>query len=144
RSGELVTEDAGPGTDFLSQVVAAWEQEARAAEELGVRVVRSRTGVVLARNGGALQKMLVPFKLGVGGPVAGGSQPFPWVHVDDAAGALVFLLDTDAARGPVNVVAPDKQTNATFTKALGHALHRPTVMPLPGLAMKAIYGEMAT
>ena len=143
RGNELVTEDSGPGTGFLSSVVAAWEQEARAAEELGVRVAIARTGVVLARGGGALQKMLVPFRLGVGGPVAGGGQPFPWIHVDDAAGALVFLLDTAAARGPVNVVAPDKRTNATFTKALGRVLHRPTVMPVPAFAMKALYGEMS-
>jgi uncharacterized protein (TIGR01777 family) len=144
RGNAPVTEDSPPGSGFLSETVAAWEAEARKAEELGVRVVTPRTGVVISRDGGALPKMLTPFKLGVGGPVAGGSQPFPWVHVADAAGALVFLLDTEAARGPVNLVAPDTQTNKTFTKALGKAIHRPTVFPIPGFAMSLLYGEMGS
>jgi uncharacterized protein (TIGR01777 family) len=144
RGESPVSEDAPAGSGFLSEVVAAWEAEARKAEELGVRVVTARTGVVLARDGGALPKMLTPFKLGVGGPVAGGGQPFPWVHVRDAAGALIFLLDTEAARGPVNVVAPDKHTNRTFTKALGRAIKRPTVFPVPSLAIKMLYGEMGS
>jgi uncharacterized protein (TIGR01777 family) len=144
RGSAPVTEDSPPGSGFLSEVVQAWEAEARKAEELGVRVVTTRTGVVIARGGGALPKMLTPFKLGVGGPVAGGSQPFPWVHVADAAGALVFMLGTDAARGPVNVVAPDKHTNKTFTKALGRAIHRPTVFPVPGFAISLLYGEMGS
>jgi uncharacterized protein (TIGR01777 family) len=144
RSGAPVAEDSPPGSGFLSETVQAWEAEARKAEELGVRVVTTRTGVVIARSGGALPKMLTPFKLGVGGPVAGGSQPFPWVHVADAAGALVFMLDTEAARGPVNVVAPDKQTNKSFTKALGRAIHRPTVFPVPGFAISLLYGEMGS
>jgi uncharacterized protein (TIGR01777 family) len=144
RGDEPVAEDSPPGSGFLSETVQAWEAEARKAEELGVRVVTTRTGVVIARGGGALPKMLTPFKLGVGGPVAGGSQPFPWVHVADAAGALVFMLDTEAARGPVNVVAPDKHTNKTFTKALGRAIHRPTVFPVPGFAISLLYGEMGS
>jgi uncharacterized protein (TIGR01777 family) len=143
RSDAPVSEDSPPGSGFLSEVVQAWEREARGADELGVRVAIARTGVVIAREGGALAKMLVPFKLGVGGPVAGGDQPFPWVDVEDAGAALVFLLDTDAARGPVNLVAPEKHTNKTFTKALGRAIHRPTVMPVPSLAMKLLYGEMS-
>src|SRR4051812_27149876 len=102
RSEAPVSEDSGPGSGFLSEVVEAWEAEARKAEELGVRVVTARTGVVISKDGGALSKMLTPFKLGVGGPVAGGDQPFPWVHVSDAAGALIYLLDTEAASGPVN------------------------------------------
>jgi uncharacterized protein (TIGR01777 family) len=144
RGDAPVTEDTPPGSGFLSEVVQAWERAARSAEELGMRVVITRTGVVLSRDGGALPKMLLPFKLGVGGPVAGGSQPFPWVHVDDAAAAMVFLLHNPEARGPVNVVAPDPQTNKTFTKALGRAIHRPTVVPVPALALKVIYGEMST
>jgi len=143
RGSAELAEDTPPGSGFLSEVVQAWEREARKAEDLGVRVAIARTGVVISREGGALPKMLTPFKLGVGGPVAGGSQPFPWIHVDDAAGALLFLLDTDAARGPVNVVAPEKHTNKTFTKALGRAIHRPTVFPVPSFAMKALYGEMS-
>ena len=144
RGNDPVREDAPPGTGFLSEVVQAWEAEARKAEELGVRVVTTRTGVVLSRDGGALPKMLTPFKLGVGGPVAGGNQPFPWVHVRDAAGAIVFLLDNDSAGGAVNVVAPDKQTNKTFTKTLGRVIRRPTVFPVPSLAMKVLYGEMGS
>jgi uncharacterized protein len=144
RGDAPVSEDSPPGSGFLSETVQAWEAEARKAEELGVRVVNPRAGVVLSKAGGALAKMLTPFKLGVGGPVAGGSQPFPWVHVSDAAGAIVFLLDNEAARGPVNVVAPDRHTNKTFTKELGRAIHRPTVFPIPGLAISLLYGEMGS
>src|SRR3954453_22839807 len=144
RSNSPVAEDSPPGSGFLSGVVQAWEAEARKAEELGVRVVTARTGVVLSRAGGALPKMLTPFKLGVGGPVAGGDQPFPWIHVGDAAGALIFLLDTEAATGPVNLVAPEKHTNKTFTKSLGKAIRRPTVFPVPSFAIKMLYGEMGS
>jgi uncharacterized protein (TIGR01777 family) len=144
RGDQPVGEESPPGSGFLSEVVQAWEAEALKAEELGVRVVVTRTGVVLSRTGGALPKMLTPFKLGVGGPVAGGKQPFPWVHVSDAAGALIFALDTEAARGPLNVVAPERHTNHTFTKALGNAIRRPTVFPVPALAIKLLYGEMGS
>jgi hypothetical protein len=144
RGNAPIGEDSPAGSGFLSEVVRAWEEEARKAEELGVRVVTPRTGVVLAKDGGALPKMLTPFKLGVGGPVAGGDQPFPWVDVRDVAGALIFLLDTEAATGAVNVVAPDKHTNKTFTKALGKAIRRPTVFPIPSLAIKLLYGEMGS
>jgi uncharacterized protein len=144
RGDQLVSEEAPPGNGFLSDVVRAWESEARKAEELGVRVVLARTGVVLSRHGGALAKMLTPFKLGVGGPVAGGGQPFPWIDVGDAAAALVFLLVTDSARGPVNLVAPEKHSNKTFTKALGKVIQRPTVIPVPSLAIKALFGEMGS
>jgi uncharacterized protein (TIGR01777 family) len=144
RGDQLVSEESPPGNGFLSEVVQAWEAEAQKAEELGVRVVLARTGVVLSRDGGALAKMLTPFKLGVGGPVAGGDQPFPWIDVTDDASALVFLLDADAARGPVNLVAPEKHTNKTFTKALGKAIRRPTVFPVPSLAIKVLFGEMGS
>jgi uncharacterized protein (TIGR01777 family) len=144
RGSELVSEDSPPGSGFLSSVVQAWESEALRAEELGIRVVVARSGVVLSREGGALARMLTPFKLGVGGPVAGGDQPFPWIDVTDDAGALIFLLETEAARGPVNVVAPDKHTNKTFTKALGRVIKRPTVFPVPSLAMKLLDGEMGS
>ena len=144
RSDAPVGEDSAPGSGFLSELVQDWEAEARKAEALGVRVVTPRTGVVLSKEGGALKKMLPPFKLGVGGPVAGGDQPFPWIDVRDAAGALIFLLDTETASGPVNLVAPDKQTNKTFTKALGRAIRRPTIFPIPSLAMKVLYGEMGS
>jgi uncharacterized protein (TIGR01777 family) len=130
--------------DFLADVVVAWEAEARRAEELGLRVALMRTGVVLSEGGGALEKMLPPFKLGVGGPVAGGRQYVPWVHVDDVVGALLFALDTDAASGPINVSAPEPVTNAELSKALGRVLRRPAFMPVPGLAVRALYGEMAS
>jgi uncharacterized protein len=144
RGSQPVAEDSPPGSGFLSGVVQAWEAEARKAEELGVRVVLARTGVVLSKDGGALPKMLTPFKLGVGGPVAGGDQPFPWVDVRDAAEALVFLLDNDAASGPVNLVSPEEHTNKSFTKVLGRAIRRPTVFPVPSFAIKMLYGEMGT
>jgi uncharacterized protein (TIGR01777 family) len=144
RGNQPVSEGSPPGSGFLSETVAAWEAEARKAEELGVRVVLPRTGVVLSKEGGALPKMLTPFKLGVGGPVAGGNQPFPWVALSDVADALVFLLDNDAASGPVNLVAPEQHTNKTFTKVLGRVIRRPTVFPVPSLAIKMLYGEMGS
>jgi uncharacterized protein (TIGR01777 family) len=145
RDDEPVDESEPAATgDFLADVVIAWEAEAKRAEELGVRVVTARTGVVLAEGGGALEKMLPPFKLGVGGPVAGGRQYVPWVHVDDIAGALLFALDTDAASGPINVAAPAPATNAELSKALGRVLRRPAVMPVPGFALRLLYGEMAS
>jgi uncharacterized protein (TIGR01777 family) len=145
RGDEPADESAPAATgDFLADVVIAWEAEAKRAEELGVRVVTARTGVVLAEGGGALEKMLPPFKLGVGGPVAGGRQYVPWVHTDDVAGALLFTLDTDAASGPINVAAPAPATNAELSKALGRVLRRPAVMPVPGFALRLLYGEMAS
>jgi uncharacterized protein (TIGR01777 family) len=144
RGGERVDESEPPAGDFLAQLVVEWEGAAGAAEELGVRVVTTRTGVVLSREGGALKKMLLPFRLGVGGPVAGGGQYMPWIHVEDTAGALVFCLENEAARGAVNVSAPEPATNREFSKALGRVLRRPTVMPVPGLAVRLLYGEMAT
>lgn len=127
---------------FIGEVVHAWEAEARKAEELGVRVAITRTGVVLTKDHGALEKMLLPFKLGVGGPVAGGDQPFPWIHLTDAAEAMLFALDCKSWSGPVDVVAPGQVNNREFSKALGRVLHRPAVMPVPRFAMKLLYGEM--
>jgi uncharacterized protein (TIGR01777 family) len=144
RGDAPVSEDAPPGSGFLSETVHAWEAEARKAEELGVRVVTTRTGVMLSRRSGALPKMLFPFKLGVGGPVAGGSQPFPWIHVSDAAGAMIFLLDTESARGAFNVVSPEKHTNKTFTKTFGKVIRRPTIVPVPAFALRVLYGEMGS
>ncbi|HEY1359089.1 MAG TPA: TIGR01777 family oxidoreductase [Thermoleophilaceae bacterium] len=140
---EEVDESAAAGDDFLAQVVAEWEAEALEASELGVRVVTPRTGVVLSSGGGALEKMLPPFKLGVGGPVAGGRQYVPWVHLDDVAGAMVFLLDRPDASGPVNLTAPSPVTNGELSKTLGRVLRRPAVAPVPGFAVKLLYGEMA-
>jgi uncharacterized protein len=144
RGDEVVDESTGPGSDFLARVVVEWEAEALAAEALGLRVALCRTGVVLSPSGGALEKMLTPFKLGVGGPVAGGRQYLPWVHIDDVVGALLFALDSPGASGPINVTAPSPVTNRDFSRALGHAMHRPAFMPVPGFAIGLLYGEMAT
>jgi uncharacterized protein len=141
RGDEPVDETAPPGDDFLAEVVRAWEAEAHEAQALGMRVAIPRTGVVLTGDGGALAKMLTPFKLGVGGPVAGGGQYTPWVHLDDAVGALLFLLD--GGRGAYNVTAPEPVTNKELSKALGRALRRPAVLPVPALAIRTLYGEMA-
>jgi len=141
---EPVDESEPPADDYLATVVVDWEAEARKAEALGMRVALTRTGVVLSSSGGALEKMLPFFKLGVGGPVAGGRQYVPWIHAEDVVGALLFCLDTEAAAGPVNLTAPEPATNADLSKALGKALHRPAVAPVPGLAVKALYGEMAS
>jgi uncharacterized protein (TIGR01777 family) len=108
-----------------------------------VRVVMTRTGVYLSQTGGALETMLPPFRLGVGGPAAGGRQYVPWVHLDDVVGALAFCLRTEAASGPVNVTAPEPVTNRDFSKALGRVLRRPAVLPVPAFALKALYGEMS-
>lgn len=142
RGDERVDESAPAGDDFLASVVDAWEAEARAAEELGMRVAIPRTGVVLAPGGGALDKMLPPFRLGVGGPVAGGRQYVPWVAIEDVAGALLFLVDADGASGPYNVTAPEPVTNRELSKTLGRVLRRPAVAPVPSLALKVLYGEM--
>jgi len=144
RGDEPVTEADPPGDDFLAGVTEAWEAEAARAQALGVRVVLVRTGVALARDGGALAKMLPPFKLGAGGPVAGGRQYVPWIHVDDVAGVYLAALDDDRWSGPVNAAAPEPVTNRELSKALGRALHRPALAPVPALAVKALYGEMAT
>lgn len=132
-----------PGGDFLAQLCADWEAEARRAEELGVRVVLNRTGVVLSESGGALEKMLPFFKAGIGGPVAGGRQYVPWVHLDDVVGVTLFALDNEQVRGPVNVSAPEPVTNKELSRTLGRVLRRPAFAPVPALAVKALYGEMA-
>jgi uncharacterized protein (TIGR01777 family) len=140
---EPIDEEAPAGSDFLAQVCAAWEEEAQAAERLGVRVVRLRTGVVLDPGGGALGKMLAPFKLGVGGPVAGGTQYISWIHVDDLVGIEIAAIDGAQWRGAVNATAPEPQRNRDFSRALGKALRRPSLLPVPGAALRLVYGEMA-
>jgi uncharacterized protein (TIGR01777 family) len=140
---ERVPESTPPGTDFLAEVCVAWEREALRAEELGLRVALVRTGVVLDADGGALAKMLLPFKLGLGGAVAGGRQYMPWIHVDDLVALYAAALDGDGWRGPLNGSAPEPVTNTEFSKALGRALKRPAVAPVPGFAVKLLYGDMA-
>ena len=144
RGDERLDESHPVADDFLAGVVEEWEREARAAQELGMRVVLTRTGVVLSESGGALEKMLPPFKLGVGGPVAGGRQYVPWIHLDDVVGGILFCLDTEAASGPVNLTAPEPVTNAELSKTLGRVLRRPAFAPVPAVAVKALYGEMAS
>jgi uncharacterized protein (TIGR01777 family) len=143
RGAELLDESAPPGSDWLAQVVVAWEAEAQAAAELA-RVVLTRTGVVLSPRGGALEKMLPFFRLGLGGPVAGGRQYVPWVHLDDVVGAICHCLDRADASGPINVAAPNPVTNAQFARALGRVLGRPAVLPVPRFALELLYGEMAS
>jgi uncharacterized protein len=143
RGDERLTEDEPAGDDFLANVVRDWEAEARRAAEHGVRVVLTRTGVVLSPDGGALGKMLPFFKLGIGGPVAGGRQYVPWVHVDDVVGAIDFALQAEQAAGPVNVAAPEPVTNKELSRTLGRVLHRPAFAPVPAIAVKTLYGEMA-
>jgi uncharacterized protein (TIGR01777 family) len=144
RGAERVDETEPPGDDFLARVTVDWEAAAREAEGLGMRVALARTGVVLSPSGGALEKMLPPFKLGVGGPVAGGRHYVPWVHLDDVAGALAFAAGSGAASGPLNLSAPEPVTNKELSKALGRVLRRPAIAPVPALAVKLLYGEMAT
>jgi hypothetical protein len=142
--GEAPLDEGSPaGDDFLADVCKVWEREAGRAAEAGLRVVKIRTGVVLDANGGALSKMLPPFKAGVGGPVAGGRQYLPWIHLDDVVGLMVAALEDERWSGPVNATAPDPPTNADFSRALGRALHRPAIAPVPALALRALYGEMA-
>ena len=140
---EPIDEETPAGSDFLAQTCAAWEREAEKAERLGMRVARVRTGVVLSREGGALGKMLPSFKLGIGGPVAGGRQYISWIHTDDVVGILLAALDGEEWSGAVNATAPDPQRNRDFSKALGRVLHRPALLPVPGAALKLLYGDMA-
>ena len=140
---EPLPEDTPPGDDFLARVCVAWEREARVAEELGVRVVLVRTGVVLDKQGGALGKMLPFFKAGVGGPVAGGNQLMPWIHADDVVGIYLRAVDDAAWSGPVNATAPEPVSNKVFSKALGRALHRPALAPVPAAAIQLLYGDMS-
>jgi uncharacterized protein (TIGR01777 family) len=141
---EPVPESTPAGADFLAGVCVAWEREAEvAATELGLRVVKIRTGVVLDKDGGALKTMLPPFKLGAGGPVAGGAQYLPWIHADDLVALYLRALDDPTWAGAYNAAAPEPVTNKAFSKALGRALHRPAVAPVPGFAIRLLYGDMA-
>ncbi len=143
RGPEPIDEEAAAGTDFLAAVCVAWETQAQTVNELGMRAVQVRTGVVLDPSGGALEKMLPPFRLGVGGPVAGGGQYVAWIHREDLLGMILAALDDERWSGPVNATAPEPVTNRELSHALGRALHRPALLPVPGLALRVLYGEMA-
>jgi uncharacterized protein (TIGR01777 family) len=140
---EEVGEDHPPGGDFLAELAAAWEESTVEVEALGVRQVVLRTGVVLARAGGALPALLRPFRLGAGGPLGSGRQWVPWIHLADEVGALRHLLGSAAARGPYNLTAPEPVTNRGLARALGRALHRPSLLPAPAFALHLVLGEMA-
>lgn len=143
RGEQRLDEESTPGADFLSGVAVEWEGAAEAAAQAGIRVVHPRLGVVLSTRGGALDRMLTPFRLGMGGTLGSGEQWMSWIALPDAVAALRFLIDGSLLSGPVNLVAPDPVTNAEFTRALGDALGRPAVVRVPELALRLAFGEMA-
>ncbi len=142
RGDEVMTEASQAGDTFLAGVCKEWEAESRRAEDMGVRTVLLRTGIVLSKNGGALAAMLTPFKLGVGGVVGSGKQWMSWVSLDDVVGIVNFALENESLRGAVNVTSPDPVTNEEFTRSLGSVLYRPTIIPLPEFAVNLVFGEM--
>jgi uncharacterized protein len=141
RGDELLDETATRGKGFLADVVTKWEECAKPAADVGVRTALLRTGVVLSTKGGALKQQLLPFKLGAGGRIGPGTQYVPWISITDEVRAIMHVLNTASISGPVNLVAPNPVTNSAFTKALGKAVHRPTLLPTPLLAIKVLYGE---
>ena len=143
RGTEVLDEASSQGTGFLPEVCAEWEHAALTAQELGMRVVNVRIGVVLSAQGGALQKMLLPFKLGLGGIVGNGRQYWSWIGLNDVSRVIAFCVDTPSLSGPVNAVSPHTATNFDFTRILGSVLHRPTLFPLPAFVAKLVLGEMA-
>ena len=143
RGDEELVETSSAGDGFLAEVCGQWEREALAAEELGIRVVCVRIGMVLAPGEGALAQMLTPFRLGVGGRLGDGRQWMPWVHVTDVTGLFIHAAENESVRGPLNAVSPNPVTNAEFTDALAHVLHRPAVLALPRLALRVAYGEVS-
>lgn len=143
RGDEELTEGSKGGSGFLSEVCREWEAATEEAQAKGIRVVHARLGVVLSKDGGALAKMLTPFKLGAGGIVGNGRQYMSWITLDDTVAAIAHLLSTESAAGPVNVVAPAPATNREFTRTLGRVLRRPTLFPMPGFAARLAFGEMA-
>jgi uncharacterized protein (TIGR01777 family) len=143
RGDELLTENSRPGDGFLAGICVEWENAGEAATRLGVRVVSIRTGIVLGTGGGALQKMLPPFRLGAGGRLGSGKQWMPWVHLDDIVELFYFALSNRAVSGPLNGAAPEPVRNQDFTQELALALHRPAIFPVPKIALSILYGEMA-
>jgi uncharacterized protein (TIGR01777 family) len=143
RGATVCDEATSPGKGFLPEVCVAWEAAAAPAAQAGIRVVHPRIGVVLANEGGALQKMLPPFRMGVGGRLGSGQQYFSWITLDDLVRALVFSIEQETVRGPVNATAPAPVTNNEFTKALGRVLSRPTFFPVPAIMARLAFGEMA-
>lgn len=143
RGDELLTEQSAPGDDFLAEVCVAWEEATSLATEKGIRTINARFGIILDKEGGALAKMLPPFRMGVGGRIGDGKQWMSWIALDDVVGGIKFALANDSLKGPVNFVAPVPVTNAEFTKTLGRALSRPTFFPIPAFGVRLVFGEMA-
>ena len=143
HADEALTEESGPGSDFLSRLCAAWEKEAIKAEDHGVRVIRLRTGIVLGKGGGALAKMVLPFKLFLGGPLGDGNQWMSWIQMEDEIGLILFLLEHPDAHGAINATAPNPVTMSEFCKTLGDVLNRPSWAPVPAFALRLLLGEMA-
>ena len=142
RGDEVLTESSPAGKTFLADISKEWEAESRRAEDLGIRTVLLRTGIVLSKDGGALTTMMMPFKLGVGGVVGSGKQWMSWISLDDVVAIINFALENESVRGAINVVAPNPVTNEEFTKTLGTVLYRPTFLPLPEFAVHMVFGEM--
>jgi uncharacterized protein (TIGR01777 family) len=140
---EILTEETPAGSDFLSSLCRAWEEEAQGAQSMGIRVVRLRTGIVLGPHGGALAKMVPPFKLFLGGPLGSGAQWMSWIHLEDEIGLILHLIENPQAVGPVNGTAPNSVTMKDFCQTLGKVMHRPSWLPVPGFAMRLMLGEMA-
>ena len=143
RGDEVLTETSPPGDDFLASVCVEWENATAHATEKGIRVVNTRFGVILDSEGGALVKMLTPFRMGVGGKIGSGKQWMSWIALDDVVGAIRWAVMNESLQGPLNFVAPHPVSNAEFTKALGRALSRPTFFPIPAFAARLVFGEMA-
>jgi uncharacterized protein (TIGR01777 family) len=143
RGDEVITEESGPGGDFLAGLCSDWENEAKRAESYGVRVIRLRTGIVLGKGGGALAKMVPPFKLFIGGPLGSGKQWMPWIHLEDEIGMIQFLMENSNAHGAVNACAPNPVTMKEFCRTLGSVLNRPCWAPVPAFALRLLLGEMA-
>jgi uncharacterized protein (TIGR01777 family) len=143
RGEETLTEESAPGNDFLAELAKDWEAEAVKAEALGMRVVRLRFGVILAKHGGALPRMLLPFRLGAGGRIGSGQQWMSWLSLNEAVAMIWFALVNRAVSGAVNAVAPQPVRNAEFTRILAKALHRPAIFPAPAFALRWLLGEMA-
>ena len=143
RGSELLTEESAPGVDFLSHVCREWEAACEPVRAVGIRTVNLRIGIVLSSKGGALAQMLTPFKLGLGGRIGNGWQYMSWIALDDALGAIEHALTDESLAGPVNVVAPQPVKNVEFTKTIGRVLGRPTLLPVPGFALRLVLGEMA-
>ncbi len=143
RRDEELDEGSATGEGFLAELGRAWEGASAVAAEAGIRVVQARLGIVLSRRGGALAKMLLPFRLGMGGKIGDGRQYVSWISLEDAVAALIYAVENDALRGPVNLTAPQPVTNAELTRTLGRVLRRPTLLPLPAFAAKLVLGELA-